>query len=51
MQDLVPPPFAPPFLVSGTLVIAQTANILLFLGRHHGGIVYGKPADGPVSHA
>jgi glutathione S-transferase len=30
------PPFAPPFLKSGKLVIAQTANILLFLGsRHH----------------
>jgi glutathione S-transferase len=36
MQELDPPPFAPPFLVSGTLVIAQTANILMFLGRHHG---------------
>ena len=30
------PPFAAPFLKSGKLVIAQTANILLFLGsRHH----------------
>ena len=36
MQELDPPPFAPPFLVSGTMVIAQTANILMFLGRHHG---------------
>lgn len=35
MNELDPPPFAPPFLVSGTLVIAQTANILGFLGRHH----------------
>lgn len=26
------PPFAPPFLKAGRLVIAQTANILLFLG-------------------
>ncbi|MFQ5682518.1 MAG: glutathione S-transferase [Candidatus Binatia bacterium] len=26
------PPFAPPFLKGGNLVIAQTANILLFLG-------------------
>jgi len=26
------PPFAPPFLKAGKLVIAQTANILLFLG-------------------
>lgn len=30
------PPFAPPFLVSGPLVIAQTANILLYLGQHYG---------------
>jgi glutathione S-transferase len=28
-------PFAPPFLRSGTLVIAQTANILLYLGPRH----------------
>ena len=28
------PPFAPPFLVAGQLVIAQTANILLYLGQH-----------------
>ena len=26
------PPFAPPFLKSGKLIIGQTANILLFLG-------------------
>lgn len=32
----LPPPFAPPFLKAGDLVIAQTANILLYLGRHHG---------------
>jgi glutathione S-transferase len=30
------PPFAPPFLKAGGLVIAQTANILLFLGGRHG---------------
>ena len=29
------PPFAPPFLKSGKLVIGQTANILLFLGTRH----------------
>lgn len=29
------PPFAPPFLKAGRLVIGQTANILLFLGEHH----------------
>lgn len=30
------PPFAPPYLVADGLVIAQTANILLFLGDRHG---------------
>jgi len=30
------PPFAPPYLVAGDLVIAQTANILLYLGERHG---------------
>jgi glutathione S-transferase len=29
-------PFAPPFLKAGRLVVAQTANILLFLGDRHG---------------
>ena len=28
-------PFAPPFLRSGEVLIGQTANILLFLGRRH----------------
>ena len=30
------PPFAPPFLKAGNLVIGQTANILLYLGARHG---------------
>ena len=30
-------PFAPPYLVAGDLCIAQTANILLFLGDRHPG--------------
>jgi len=30
------PPFAPPFLRAGKLLIGQTANILLYLGRRHG---------------
>jgi glutathione S-transferase len=30
------PPFAPPFLQAGRLVVGQTANILLFLGGRHG---------------
>jgi glutathione S-transferase len=29
-------PFAPPYLKAGNLVIGQTANILLFLGKRHG---------------
>lgn len=29
------PPFAPPFLKAGKLLIAQTANILLYLGERH----------------
>jgi glutathione S-transferase len=29
------PPFAPPFLKAGKLVIGQTANILLYLGARH----------------
>jgi glutathione S-transferase len=36
MRDLKPQPFAPPFLVDGERVIAQTANILLYLGARHG---------------
>jgi glutathione S-transferase len=30
------PPFAPPFLRTGKLLIGQTANILLYLGMHYG---------------
>jgi glutathione S-transferase len=30
------PPFAPPFLKAGNLLIGQTANILLYLGDRHG---------------
>jgi len=30
------PPFAPPYLKAGRLVIGQTANILLYLGPRHG---------------
>src|SRR5712691_5454014 len=30
------PPFAPPILKAGKLLIAQTANILLYLGARHG---------------
>jgi glutathione S-transferase len=31
-EEVVCPPFAPPFLKAGDLLIGQTANILLFLG-------------------
>ena len=31
-----PPPFAPPFLKANKLVIAQVANILLYLGPRNG---------------
>jgi glutathione S-transferase len=30
------PPFAPPFLKAGQLIVGQTANILQFLGPRHG---------------
>ena len=34
-RSLKTPSFAPPFLRAGRLWIGQTANILLYLGRHH----------------
>jgi glutathione S-transferase len=34
--ELETPPFAPPFLKAGDLVIGHTANILMYLGAHHG---------------
>ena len=37
-------PFAPPFLKAGKLVIAQTANILLWLAPRHGLVPRGEPA-------
>jgi glutathione S-transferase len=36
MEGCDTPPFAPPFLKAGKLVIGQTANILLYLGARHG---------------
>jgi glutathione S-transferase len=35
-SELKTPPFAPPFLKAGDLIIGQTANILMYLGAHHG---------------
>ncbi len=35
-RDLLEPPFAPPFLIDGEVLIAQTANILLWLGPRLG---------------
>ncbi|MGH7060657.1 MAG: glutathione S-transferase [Stellaceae bacterium] len=34
-EEIERPPFAPPFLRAGKLIIAQTANILAYLGAHH----------------
>ncbi|GAB3418551.1 glutathione S-transferase [Massilia agilis] len=36
LEDGGHPAFAPPFLKAGPLTIGQTANILLYLGQHHG---------------
>jgi glutathione S-transferase len=36
MEQGTTPPFAPPFLKAGKLVIGQTANILFYLGARHG---------------
>jgi glutathione S-transferase len=36
MEDSRTPPFAPPFLKAGKLLIGQTANILFYLGARHG---------------
>lgn len=35
-SDLTHPPFAPPFLKDGEVIIGQTAAILLYLGDRHG---------------
>ena len=35
-EDVTHPPFAPPFLKDGELVLGQTANILLYLGARLG---------------
>ncbi len=35
-RDRETPPFAPPYLVAGDMTIAQTANILLYLGEKYG---------------
>ena len=35
-KGMMTPPFAPPFLKAGKLLIGQTANILLYLGARHG---------------
>jgi glutathione S-transferase len=35
-EEVARPSFAPPFLKAETLLIGQTANILLYLGAHHG---------------
>jgi glutathione S-transferase len=35
-KTIATPPFAPPFLKAGKLIIGETANILLYLGGRHG---------------
>lgn len=35
-DDVPRPPYAPPFLKKGDLVLAQSANILMYLGQEHG---------------
>src|SRR3984885_13053103 len=35
-KDVEHPPYAPPYLKAGKLLIGQTANILLYLGEQHG---------------
>jgi glutathione S-transferase len=35
-EKLVTPPFAPPFLVDGKKIVAQTANVLMYLGESEG---------------
>ncbi|HTV45951.1 MAG TPA: glutathione S-transferase [Stellaceae bacterium] len=35
-EEVPRPSFAPPYLKAGVLLIGQTANILLYLGAHHG---------------
>ena len=35
-ETVAHPPYAPPFLKAGNMLIAQTANILLYLGSRHG---------------
>ena len=35
-EEIERPPFAPPYLKAGELIIGQTANILLYLGAQHG---------------
>lgn len=45
-RDLERPPFAPPFLRAGRLIVGQTANILQFLGARHD--LAPKTADGRI---
>jgi glutathione S-transferase len=47
--DVIRPPFAPPFLVDGKIVVAQTAAILLYLGPRLG-LVGKSEADALWTH-
>jgi glutathione S-transferase len=49
MEHAEHPPFAPPFLKDGDVVIGQTAAILLYLGARHG-LAPKDPAGGLWTH-
>jgi glutathione S-transferase len=49
MKDAEHPPFAPPFLRAGDLLIGQTSAILLYLGAQHG-LAPKDPAGGLWTH-
>ena len=44
------PPFAPPILKAGKIVIAQTANCLLYLGAHHASLAPASEAGRLWTH-
>jgi glutathione S-transferase len=49
MESAEHPPFAPPFLKDGDIVIGQTAAVLLYLGARHG-LAPKDPAGGLWTH-
>jgi glutathione S-transferase len=49
-KRIATPPFAPPILKAGRLVIGQTANILLYLGNHHASLAPASEAGRLWAH-